>query len=161
LRIGIRHPHSEKEDLIAVVLDAAANKYQSVLTCEQRARGVGVTLLHLEEAMNQHYRQIKGAKPANDNGKELTLGAFGGICYHCKQAGQKAMECPKKADGGGGRSNYKQGGGKKKCENCGKPVSSILVFGLGIRLIFGVRIRDTIDILFECLEMGFNIESLT
>jgi hypothetical protein len=70
-----------------VVLDAATKEYQAVLTCEQCARGISVTLLNLEEAMNQHYRQIKGSKPTNDNDKELTLGAFGGICYHCKQAG--------------------------------------------------------------------------
>ncbi len=46
----------EKEDLIAVVLDAAAKDYQAVLTCEQRVRGQSVTLLDLETAMNQHYR---------------------------------------------------------------------------------------------------------
>jgi hypothetical protein len=101
----------KKEDLIAVVLDAAANKYQSVLTCQQRAQGVGVTLMHLEEAMNQHFRQIKGSRPTNDNDKEWTLGAFGGICYHCKQVGHKAHECPKKG-AGGGKSNA--GTGKRK-----------------------------------------------
>jgi hypothetical protein len=45
----------EKEDLITVVLDAAAKEYQAVLTCEQRARGINITLLNLEEAINQHY----------------------------------------------------------------------------------------------------------
>lgn len=46
----------ETEDLIAVILDAAAKDYQAVLTCEQRVRGQSVTLLDLETAMNQHYR---------------------------------------------------------------------------------------------------------
>jgi hypothetical protein len=80
--------------------------------------------LNLEEAMNQHYRQIKGSKPTNDNDKELTLSAFGGMmCYHCKQAGHKAHECPKKANGGGGKFTHKGGQNKfqKKCDNCGWP----------------------------------------
>jgi hypothetical protein len=63
----------EKEDLIAVVLDAVAKEYQAVLMCK---RGISVTLLNLEEAMNQHYMQIKGSKSTNDNKKELTLSAF-------------------------------------------------------------------------------------
>jgi hypothetical protein len=43
-----------KEDLIEVVLDAATREYQAVLTSEQRAQRTGVTLAHLEMAMNQH-----------------------------------------------------------------------------------------------------------
>jgi hypothetical protein len=70
----------EKEDLIAVVLDPAAKDYQAVLTCGQCTRGISVTLLHLETLMNQHYRQIKGSKPVNENDKELMLNAFGGMC---------------------------------------------------------------------------------
>jgi hypothetical protein len=113
----------EKEDLIAVVLDAANKDYQAVLTCEQRVKGVSVTLLDLETAMNQHYRQIKGTKPSHDNDKEINLGAFAGMCYHCKKPGHRAHECPNKSKGGGGGG--KNGGGKggkshKKCDNCGK-----------------------------------------
>jgi hypothetical protein len=84
-------------------------------------RGINVTLLNLEEAMNEHYRQIKGSKPAPDETeKELMLGAFGGIYFHCKQAEHKAYECPKKG-GTGGKYKGKQGKFQKKCDNCGKP----------------------------------------
>jgi hypothetical protein len=113
----------EREDLIAVVLDAAAKDYQAVLTCEQRVRGQSATLLDLETAMNQHYRQIKGSKPNNGNDKEMQLSAFGGTCYHCKQAGHKAHACPKKGNNGGnGKANQRGGQGKfqGKCDNCGR-----------------------------------------
>ena len=80
----------EKEDLIAVVLDAAAKEYQAVLTCEQRVKGTSIELIDLETAMNQHYRQIKGSKPAGETDKEISLSAFGGVCYECKQAGHRA-----------------------------------------------------------------------
>jgi hypothetical protein len=63
----------EKEDLSVVVLDAAVKDYQAVLTCKQRVKGPSVTLLDLETAMNQHYRQIKGSKPSKDNDKGLTM----------------------------------------------------------------------------------------
>ncbi len=80
----------DKEDLIAVVLDAASKDYKAILTCEQRMMGTAVTLQDLETAMNQHYRQIKGSKPSAETDKEISLSAFGGVCYECKQAGHRA-----------------------------------------------------------------------
>jgi hypothetical protein len=110
----------EKEDLIAVVLDAANKNYQAILTCEQRVKGISVMLLDLlETAMNQHYCQIKGSKPSHNNDKEINLGAFTGMCYHCKKPGHRAHECPNKKGGGGGGGS-KGGKFQKKCENCGK-----------------------------------------
>jgi hypothetical protein len=111
----------EKEDLIAVILNAAAKDYQAVLTCKQCVRGIHVMLLNLETAMNQHYRQIKGSKPINKNDKEILLSAFGGVCYKCKQpAGHnKVHECPKKSGNKGNYQHGKQGKFLKKCTNCG------------------------------------------
>jgi hypothetical protein len=74
--------------------------------------------------MNQHYRQIKGSKPINENGKEFTLSVFGGMCYHCKHMGHKTHECPKKGgnNSGNGKGNQGSGNGKfqKKCDNWGQ-----------------------------------------
>jgi hypothetical protein len=43
----------EQEDSIAVVLEAASNDYQAVLTCEQCTKGISVTLSDLETVMRQ------------------------------------------------------------------------------------------------------------
>lgn len=47
------------EELIAVVLDAAPEKYQSVLTTTQLTKGDQRTLDDLEEAMVQHWCKVK------------------------------------------------------------------------------------------------------
>ena len=47
----------EQEDMIAVVLHAAPEKYQSVLTTEQRIQKDDISLEHLETAMTQLWRQ--------------------------------------------------------------------------------------------------------
>jgi hypothetical protein len=41
----------DSKDMIAVVLNAANEEYSSILQCEQRIRGTGLTLEHLEETM--------------------------------------------------------------------------------------------------------------
>jgi hypothetical protein len=49
------------EDMIAVILDAAPPEYQAVLTNQQHAKGDALKQSDLEDAMNQHGRQlIKG-----------------------------------------------------------------------------------------------------
>ena len=74
----------EEGDLIAVVLDAATDEYQAVLTAEQRARGDDLTLADLELVMNQHWRQIKKTSKGGkgDDEGEIVLAAFGGVCYN-------------------------------------------------------------------------------
>jgi hypothetical protein len=54
--------HIEEEDLIALVLDAAPQEYQSLLTAEQRIKGAGITLSNLEVVMGQYWRQTKSAR---------------------------------------------------------------------------------------------------
>jgi hypothetical protein len=113
----------DSEDLIAVVLDAATKEYSSILPCEQRIRGTGLTVEHLEGTMKECWRQIKGSKPDKDCDKEMQLSGFGGLCYHFKQTGHKAHECPKKTGNGNGKTNGKGNGKGRfqgKCNNCGR-----------------------------------------
>ena len=48
----------DEEDLIAVILDAAPERYQAVLTAEQRAhkRANDLNCGHLAKAMQDHFR---------------------------------------------------------------------------------------------------------
>jgi hypothetical protein len=123
---------SEKEELIAVVMGAAPEKYISVITCEQRVKGNQMSLHDLEIVMNQLWRQSKGS--IDQHTTEITLAAFEGHCYQCKQIGHKADACPnrdaKKNDGAkastgrggrGGRGNGHEGTRFQGiCQNCGK-----------------------------------------
>jgi hypothetical protein len=111
----------DEGDMIAVVLDAASAEYQAVLTAEQRLRGDKLTLNDLETAMNQHWRQCKSPKISDGKGVEISLSAFGGVCYKCKQRGHKASKCPNKEVKESDKQG-KSGTGKfsGKCCNCGK-----------------------------------------
>lgn len=44
------------QELIAVALDKAPRKYQSVLTTEKRLKGTALTIDHLNEAMKDMWR---------------------------------------------------------------------------------------------------------
>ena len=89
-----------EEDMIAVTLDAAPAERQAALTSEQRNKGAALKEADLEDAMNQHWRQIKkkGAKEAKEE-SELTLSAI--TCYECHEQGHKANKCPKRQGGAG------------------------------------------------------------
>jgi hypothetical protein len=129
-----------QEDLIAVILDAAPAEYQAVLTSEQRFRGAALMQSDLEDAMNQHRRQLNKNKGAatDDDKTELTLSAI--VCYECNQEGHKASSCPvrqqrtNQGGRGGGRGGRGAGRGGRgagrggrggrfqgNCNHCGKP----------------------------------------
>ena len=77
-----------KMDLIAIVLDAATDEYQSALTAEQSARGADLTLLDLELVMNKYYQQMvrkRGVKRTEDH--EVLLAGFSGACFSCGKKG--------------------------------------------------------------------------
>jgi hypothetical protein len=97
-----------KEEMIAVILDAASAECQAVLTSEQRSKGDALTSEDLEDAMTQHWRQInKGKRSEDDN--ELTLSSI--VCYECHEEGHKANQCPKRGGHGGGRGGGRGGRG--------------------------------------------------
>jgi hypothetical protein len=119
-------------------LTAAPKEYVSILTAEQRSKGIALRLTDLESAMTQHWRQTTGTLSAAEEGNEVTLLGFNGICYNCQKPGHRANECPEKANrnsrgrnnnnnrnfsrggrgrGNGGNNNFKF---KGNCNNCGK-----------------------------------------
>ena len=111
----------DQDDLIAVVLDCAPEKYQSILTIEQRTKGTALKMDDLQEAMNQMWR-TSGKRETRGKGSEMTLGAFDGACYVCNEKGHRANECPTRK----GKANPSGGGGSPKqkftgkCNECGK-----------------------------------------
>jgi hypothetical protein len=127
-RYNTREKQIDEEDLIAVILEKAPKEYVAVLTAEQRRMGDALTMTDLEEAMNQHWRQLYGetASDSRSSDKEIVLAAFNGACFNCGKKGHKSTECraPPKAGGSGGSSSYQGGGGKQgkfrgACYNCG------------------------------------------
>ena len=79
-----------EDDFVAVILDAASDEYQSVLTNEQTRLKGNLKVKDLEDAMRNHWRTIskKSGYSGDDENKEITLsgvGSFGGICFNCKK----------------------------------------------------------------------------
>jgi hypothetical protein len=66
--------------LIAIVLDVAPDKCQSVLTAIQSSKGRELTLLHLVLVVTQHFRQINCSKMARKLREEgiILIDAFQG-----------------------------------------------------------------------------------
>jgi hypothetical protein len=67
-------------------LTAAPKEYVSILTAEQRSKGIALRLTDLESAMTQHWRQTTGTLSAAEEGNEVTLLGFNGICYNCPRS---------------------------------------------------------------------------
>ena len=118
-----------EDDFVAVVLDAASEEYQAVLTNEQTRHGADLKVKHLEDVMRNHYRNIsKKTGGGDDENKEITLSGvgsgFGGICFHCKKKGHRIKDCPdkKSSNSNDDNKNNNNKGGKftGKCNNCGK-----------------------------------------
>jgi hypothetical protein len=106
------------------VFATAAEKYHSVLTSEQRTKGADLTMDDPEDTMNQLWRQGGGSqnKHTGNDGGEMVLAAFGGICYNCQEKGHRANQCPKKDGPSNGNHNVSgntRGKFKGKCNNYG------------------------------------------
>ena len=110
-----------KEQLIAVVLQAAPNEYASVLNAEQEKRGKDLELSHLRAVMNRYYRTVyKKKKSDDDEDDEVQLvgtdGKRGIKCYNCGEMGHIAKNCSKKSK----NNNNQKGKFNGTCNLCGK-----------------------------------------
>jgi hypothetical protein len=61
--------------LIAVVLEKAPDKYKSILTAEQRHKGVNLTLSDLNNCMNDLFRAMNPNKVDANKDTEVALSA--------------------------------------------------------------------------------------
>ena len=101
---------------IAVILNAAPKTYHEILTGERLRHGNALTVEHLRVAMNLHWRIIGGENQTKEEGSELVLSAFSGICFRCNKQGHKAHQC-QSGNNGKGNSGKKKFNGK--CNLCG------------------------------------------
>jgi hypothetical protein len=93
------------------VLAATPKEYIPLLTAEQRAQGANLPLDHLQDAMMTQWRQTHN-DVAQDEGAEVTLSAFDGICYNCQQKGHRVNECPQERKNGNNNNNRSGRGGR-------------------------------------------------
>ena len=61
------------EEKMATILSVCPKEYKSVITSEQRYRGSGLTMDHLEEAMGDHFRSLQFGDNAIKIDDELTM----------------------------------------------------------------------------------------
>jgi hypothetical protein len=105
-------------DLIAVVLEKAPDKYKSILTAEQRAKGAQLSITDLTNCMNDLYRTMNLNHADTKDDKEVALAAttttkFKGVCGKCKKQGHMARDCNKKKSDDTGIKNL------RPCRHCG------------------------------------------
>jgi hypothetical protein len=118
----------DQDDLIAVVLEKAPEKYKSILTAEQRSKGANLTLTDLNSCMHDLYRTLQsGKKNKETEDTEVLLTAttmqLHGKCGYCKKTGHMAKDCrSKKADQDKGQSNSSKS--MRPCKHCGGNIST-------------------------------------
>jgi hypothetical protein len=112
----------DPDDLIAVVLEKAPEKYKSILTAEQRYKGTNLTLSDLHNCMNDLYRTMNPSRSEDNDVKEVSLaataGKFRGICRNCKKPGHMARDCRFKKDSSSKEEEQKNKN-LRPCRHCG------------------------------------------
>jgi hypothetical protein len=171
-RFNTHTRHIEEEDLIAVVLDAAPQDYQSLLAAEQRIKGAAITLADLEAAMNQYWRQTmssKGNKEGGNDDSEFTLVATKkkGRCWACGAEDHLSTDpiCPAYK---GGNSNMQRMGNAQqpnkfvKYRNSQKPRSTVKCYNCGgIGHIGKNCLKEKQKCALKTTWMGFQIQNRT
>jgi gag-polypeptide of LTR copia-type/Zinc knuckle len=129
----------EESKKLSVIISKAHEDYQSILATTATTKGNALTLDDLQLVMKTFYRQSNskrgtGASGANGQSKEdgeiqllVIPGLENMICRKCRQKGHKAVQCPRKSNGGS--NAHGSGGGKAsrkqkfqgKCNLCDKP----------------------------------------
>jgi hypothetical protein len=99
----------DEEDKIAIVFEKAPAEYSGILAATEKEKGQALKMEDLEIAMGIQYRIRYGDTEDDKDNNEISLSAFEGSCYHCKEKGHRANECPKK-----------RGKFRGKCRGCGK-----------------------------------------
>ena len=115
-----------EEDFVAVVLDAASDEYQAVLTSERARLKENLNVSDLEDVMRSHWRSIStksnSKAESDDEAKEITLASisFGGTCFLCKKKGHRIKDCLDKKENSSGANSSTGTKFNGKCNNCGK-----------------------------------------
>lgn len=117
-----------EEDFVTIILEAASEEYQAVLTTEQTRKGDDLKVSDLEDIMRKHWCTISSKNKSNDEedeNKEVALAivstGFNGTCFLCKKKGHCITDCPqKKNKNGDNSSNKNKNKFQGKCNNCGK-----------------------------------------
>jgi excinuclease UvrABC ATPase subunit len=84
-----------------VVLEKAPDKYKSILTAEQRAKGAQLSLTDLNNCMNDIHRTMNPNHADANEDKEVAVAAttstkFKGVRGKCKKQGHLARDCKQK-----------------------------------------------------------------
>jgi hypothetical protein len=108
----------DKEELIAIILDVATEKYRAILTIERKIKGDFLTIEDLERVMTEEYRQNtrKQQHTSSDEG-EMLLFQSQVTCFKCGKSGHCANECTSRRVNNANSKNYRKFQGK--CGTCG------------------------------------------
>ena len=94
-----------EDKLIAMTIAKAPRKYSSVITATMGAKEKALTLNDLQVAMKEYFRLQNNLmhketkhEEEDDDGKEVTLGAFNIKCYNCNKTGHRAKDCKVKTN---------------------------------------------------------------
>jgi hypothetical protein len=87
----------DKEEVIAFILDVAAEEHRATLTVKRKIKGDLLIFEDLERVMTEDFRQISRHQGhTNVNEGEMLIFQSPGACYNCGKLGNHANECTAK-----------------------------------------------------------------